>query len=316
MKILFAGTPDIAVPSLITLAGNFEVVGVLTAPDKVSGRGRKITAPPVKTAAVELGLTVLQPRGLGAEARTLISALGADLLVVFAYGRIFGPKFLSLFPEGGINMHPSALPSYRGPAPITSAILAGEKETALTVQQVALEMDAGDIIRQTVYPLDGSETTASLTESVARDAAVELLEAVKAFSTGAIRRIPQNHSVATYCRLITKEDGIIDWKLSSAQIERMVRAYTPWPKARTTLGGEALVLLETAVVPADEETVTSNMKPGMVLGVDKSRGILIQTGNGILAVTRLQLASRKPLDFRSFLNGVTLENGTILGVSS
>lgn len=316
MKILFAGTPDIAVPSLKSLAENFEVAGVLTAADKVSGRGRKITAPPVKTAALELGLTVLQPSHLGAEARTEVSALDADLLVVFAYGRIFGPKFLSLFPQGGINMHPSALPSYRGPSPISAAILAGERDTALTVQQLALEMDAGDIIRQTAYPLDGTETTASLTESVALAAAGELVEAVRDVSMGKVQRIPQNNSEATYCRLIAKDDGIIDWDSSAASIERMVRAFTPWPKARTSLGAEALVILEAALAPEDVQIDMTSTKPGTVLGVDKSRGILIQTGNGILAAERLQLASRKPLDFRSFLNGVTMENGTILGESS
>ncbi len=320
MKILFAGTPQIAVPTLEALVTEFDVAGVLTAPDKVSGRGRKITPPPVKATAEALGIPVLQPVRLGSEAREQVSAIGAELLVVFAYGRIFGPRFLSLFPEGGINMHPSALPLHRGPAPLTAVILTGETETALTVQCVALEMDAGDIIRQTSYPLEGNETTASLTESVARDAAPEIVQAIRDIIDGRGIPVPQDHSKATYCRLILKEDGVIDWKTSAGQIERMVRAYTPWPKSRTLLREEVLVILESSVMPPGEDhkiedTVESNV-PGMVLGVDKSRGILIQTGNGILAVTRLQLASRKPLDFRSFLNGVTLENGTILGEGS
>ena len=311
MKILFAGTPQIAVPSLEALTAEFDVAGVLTAPDKISGRGRKIIPSPVKAAAVALGIPVLQPVRLGSEARDLVSAIGAELLVVFAYGSIFGPKFLSLFPKGGINMHPSALPLHRGPSPLTAAILAGDAATALTVQRVALEMDAGDIIRQTPYPLDGSETTASLTESVSPDAASELVLSVGEIIGGLSRPIPQDHSKATYCRLILKHDGVIDWKISAGQIERMVRAYIPWPKSRTLLREEVLVILESSAMPSGERKV-----PGMVLGVDRSRGILIQTGSGILAVTRLQLASRKPLDFRSFLNGVTLENGTILGEGS
>jgi methionyl-tRNA formyltransferase len=317
MNILFAGTPEIAVPSLIKLAEKFDVVGVLTAPDKISGRGRKTTAPPVKTAAEALSLPVIQASKLGSEARVQISALKADLLVVFAYGRIFGPRFLDIFPQGGINMHPSALPLYRGPAPISAAILAGETETALTVQQVALEMDAGDILRQTKYPLTGNETTASLTESVGRDAPAEIVQAVEAIITGIARPVPQDHAKATYCRLIGKDDGNIDWHSSSDHLERMVRAYTPWPKARTTFSGESLVILESAALPSAEGYPSlNNAAPGTVLGVDKSRGILIQTGNGILTVTRLQLASRKPLDFRAFLNGVTLENGTKLGEGS
>ncbi|MCK5249223.1 MAG: methionyl-tRNA formyltransferase, partial [Spirochaetaceae bacterium] len=164
---------------------------------------------------------------------------------------------------------------------------------------------------QTPYPLDGSETTASLTESVSLDAASELVLSVGEILGGLSRTMPQDHSKATYCSLILKDDGVIDWKISAGQIERMVRAYIPWPKSRTFLREEALVILESSVMSPAERSV-----PGMVLGVDKSRGILIQTGSGILAVTRLQLASRKPLDFRSFLNGVNLENGTILGEGS
>ncbi len=316
MKVLFAGTPDIAVPSLEALAAEFDVAAVLTAPDKVSGRGRKITAPAVKKKAQELGLEVLQPLTLNSEARAAVQNTGADLLVVFAYGRIFGPKFLNLFSLGGINMHPSALPRHRGPSPLTAAILSGDTSTALTVQRIALEMDAGDIISQREYPLDGTETTASLTEEVARAAAPELVRAVDMISRGSVKAVPQDSSRATYCRIILKEDGIIDWNSPAGQIEKMVRAYIPWPKTRTSLNSEALVILESSE-PSDIDVPNPESRvPGEVLGVDKSRGILIQTGSGILAVTRLQLASRKPLDFRSFLNGVKLEPGTILGESS
>ena len=313
MKILFAGTPAIALPSLEALSREFDVAGVLTAPDKVSGRGKKITPPEVKEKALELELPVLQPETLNREARKEVERLGADLLVVFAYGKIFGPKFLSLFPEGGINMHPSPLPLLRGPSPITAAILGGMEETALTVQRIALEMDAGDIIRQTPYPLKGDETTATLTESVAQDAASEFVKAVKEIEEGVVRAVPQDHSKATYCRIIRKEDGIIDWKAPAGQIEKMVRAYTPWPKTRTTLNGEALVILESSLPEDTGGYSMDNREPGTVLGVDKSRGILIQTGDGILAVRRLQLASRKALDYRSFLNGVKLETGNKLG---
>ncbi len=206
MKILFAGTPEIAVPSLRMLAAAYDVAAVLTAPDKVSGRGRKITPPAVKRAALELGLPVIQPFSLGSDARKQVSETGADFLIVFAYGRIFGPEFLSLFPGGGINMHPSALPLHRGPSPLTAVILSGAEETALTVQRLVLKMDAGDIIRQTPFPLDGRETTASLTESIARAAAPELVQAVEDIIGGREKRVPQDDSKASYCRIICKED--------------------------------------------------------------------------------------------------------------
>ncbi|RKX78092.1 MAG: methionyl-tRNA formyltransferase [Spirochaetes bacterium] len=316
MKILFAGTPEIAVPSLQALSAEFNVAAVLTAPDKVSGRGRKITPPAVKKAAIDLGIPVLQPATLGSDARKQITEIGADFLIVFAYGRIFGPKFMALFPRGGINMHPSVLPLHRGPSPITAAILSGADKTALTVQRVVLETDAGDIIRQTPYPLDGRETTASLTEAIAQAAAPELVQAVIDIIGGREKRVPQDGSKATYCRIICKEDGLVDWEMSAGQLEKMVRAYIPWPKCRTTLKSESLVILESSVHQETAGKPDEHAAPGTILGVDKSRGILIQTGNGILAVTRLQLASRKPLDFRSFLNGVKLENGTILGEQS
>ena len=313
MRILFAGTPGIAVPSLRAVAGEFDVVGVLTAPDRTSGRGRKVSPSPVKAAAGEMGLRVLQPERLGAASRDDVASLGADLLVVFAYGRIFGPKFLSLFPLGGINMHPSALPKYRGPSPITAAILGGDSETALTVQRISEEMDAGDIVRQTPFPLDGTETTGSLTEAVSLAAAPELAAAVRNIAEGTAVDVPQDPAAAVYCRLVRKENGVIDWSRPAAEIERMIRAYDPWPRARTTLGGEPLTLLASAV--ADTVSRGGSGPPGTVSGVDTSRGILIQTGEGILAVTRLQAAGRKPLDFRSFLNGVTLEAGSQLGES-
>jgi len=172
-------------------------------------------------------------------------------------------------------------------------------------------MDAGDILRQTPYPLNGTETTASLTEAVARSAAPELVHVVNEICRGVEIAVPQDHKNATYCQMVQQGDGEIDWQDSASVIERKVRAYTPWPKCRTSLKGEPLVVLEAAVVPGTSQSV-----PGTVTGVDKSRGILIQTGDGILAVSRLQLASRKPLDFRSFLNGVTLEDGIVLGVNS
>jgi len=312
MRILFAGTPDIAVPSLELLAAKSDVVGVLTVPDKASGRGRHVISPPLKLAAERLDVAVFQPATLDSSIRDRIGKLGAELLVVFAYGRFFGPRFLALFPYGAINMHPSALPRYRGPSPLSAAILAGDEHIALTVQRIASEMDAGDILRQTPYPLNGDETTASLTEAVALAAAPEILAVVNQIAEGSETPMPQDHQKATYCQLVNREDAQLDWNESAEMIQRRVRAYIPWPRARTVLKGTTLVILEAAVIPQEN----SSMELGAIIGVDKSKGILIQTGEGILAVSRLQLASRKPMDFRSFLNGVKLVAGTVLGVHS
>ncbi len=307
MRILFAGTSEIAIPSLRAIASKFSVVGVLTAPDKATGRGRRLRAPAVKTEAQEIGLTVLQPPLLDAITRASIESLKPDMLVTFAYGKIFGPKFLSLFPLDRINMHPSALPRYRGPSPLTAAILAGDTMTALTVQRIALKMDSGDILRQRPLPISPYETTGSLMEKAARLAADELTTVIEQLGTGSLKGNPQDPSMVTYCHKILKEDGNIDWRCPAVEIERMVRAYQPWPKAQTVFLDQKLFILESQLFPLDSSSEYTD--PGTVLDVDKSHGILIKTGDGVLGVTQLQAAAKKSMHFRSFLNGVSIKAG-------
>lgn len=313
MKLLFAGTPQIAVPSFNALADNFEVVGVLCAPDALSGRGRRRTASPVKTAAKRRALPVLQPERLDREARLRVAALGAQLLVVFAYGRFFGPMFLDLFAKGGINLHLSKLPQFRGPSPVSAAILAGCRQTAISVQKIALRMDAGDILAQKGFPLKGSETTASLSAALSQAAVPELVKVVHNVIDGRLNPISQNESDATYCKPILKTDGLIKWEMQANQLERMVRAYNPWPTARTSLNGKSLAVLE-AALPESPPPVLEAEIPGTVLGIDRSQGILVQTGEGVLVLRQLQFAARKSLNFKAFLNGVHLKVGTVLGV--
>lgn len=317
MRVLFAGTPEIAVPSLDAVASRHEVAGVLTAPDREAGRGRKPEPPPVKLKAEALGLTVLQPERLDAAAREEVSRLHPEILVVVAYGRIFGPKFLSLFPTGGINLHPSLLPRWRGPSPIPAAILAGDGTTGITVQRLAERMDAGDILVQVQVPLSGTETTASLTRYAADRGAELVLEALSGLEHGTLAGVPQNEADASYCRLITKADGVVRWEESAAAIERMIRAYDPWPRARTVWNGVGLSLLSGGVytggtVPRERDRPGSPV-PGEVLGIDTREGILVQTGDGILAVRELQLQAKKALEWRAFLNGVRDFIGTVLG---
>lgn len=312
MRILFAGTPDIAVPSLRELARRYTICGVLTSPDREAGRGRHTVESPVKLQALELGVPVVQPPRLGSDARRHVGELSPQLLVVFAFGRIFGPKFLALFPKGAINVHPSLLPKYRGPSPIPAAILAGDSETGVTVQEVSEEMDAGDIYAQTHIPLTGGETAESLGALVSQEAASLVSLVVEEIEAGTARPRPQPRDGVSYCSMITKQDGEIDWHSPANQIDRMVRAYLPWPTAYTSYEGRKLSILEAEPVrhPAHVE---SSADPGVVLGLDKARGILIQTGSGILAVRRLQLQSKKALDYKSFWNGVHGFEGALLG---
>ncbi|MDR0301357.1 MAG: methionyl-tRNA formyltransferase [Treponema sp.] len=303
MRVLFAASPAIAIPSLEALCKTegVELAGVLTNPDTSKGRHGTPLPTEIGEAAEKIcaHVSVLKPHKLDAAAREQVSSLKPELLVTFAYGRIFGPKFLALFPLGGINIHPSLLPKYRGPSPIQAAILNRDTETGITVQTLAQEMDSGDILTRENLRLTGSETAGSLGEIMAQKAAVILPEVLKNIAAGKACAQPQDHSKATYCSLFTRDNGLIGWKMSAAEIEARIRAFYPWPLCRTIHGGRELYILKAEVYLGD----ALNGKPGQVVGIDKQAGILIQTGDGILAVTELQYQGKKALFWRDFLNG-------------
>jgi methionyl-tRNA formyltransferase len=287
-----------------------ELVGVLTNPDTPQGRVSLPVPTEVSETAANLSVS-RQERGfppilqlkyekLDAHARKEIVALHCDLLVTFAYGRIFGPKFLALFPRGGINVHPSLLPRYRGPSPIPASILNRDRETGISIQKLALQMDAGDILAQEKIPLDLRETTASLTELVASRAGKMLGYLMMDFLSDKVKAEPQQGE-PVYCSLITKEQGIINWNRSAVEIDSQVRAYTPWPLCYTHWRGEELYILEGLGFPDAPSGVEA--LPGFVKGIDRVHGIIIQTGDGVYAVSRLQRRGKKALDWKAFYNG-------------
>jgi methionyl-tRNA formyltransferase len=318
LRLLFAGSPGIAVPALEALCGPdleayCEVAGVLTNPDSPKGRHR--TPEPTELGAAGASLSalgvargkppiaLLKPEKLDAAAREAAAALKPELLVSFAYGRIFGPKFLSLFPRGGINVHPSLLPKYRGPSPIQAAILNRDAGTGISIQRLAPEMDAGDILARDRFPLSGRETAATLGEIAAQRSAALLAALIRELSQGEVPGEPQDPREAVYCALLKREDGRIDWARSALDIDAQIRAFSPWPLSLTRHGDLDLYILEGRPWGADFPGGTGTESPGTVLGVDKGRGILIQTGKGIFAAERLQYRTKKALDWRSFLNG-------------
>ena len=324
MRILFAGNPAIAVPVLEELfklarySPNFVLAAVLTKPDSPRGRGN-VTLPTDVGAAAERLIAgssgtggpapqVLKLAKLDAAARALIASLKPELLVSFAYGRIFGPMFLDLFTAGGINIHPSLLPKFRGPTPIPAAILAREAETGISVQRLALEMDSGDILMQERIALSGRETTASLSEVMAKKAAELLPLVLNGIESGTLRGAPQNHNEASHCSLISKEDGLIDWNKTAEEIDAQIRAYDPWPQSWTMHNDQQLFILKAEAVKTELSQIQNTQSdapcvPGLVLGIDKKRGILVQTRQGVLAVTELQYSSKKILQWKDFLNG-------------
>jgi methionyl-tRNA formyltransferase len=319
VRILFAGSPAIAVPSLETLVrlsledNRFSLAGLLTNPD--SRRGRSGRTEPTETGAALDLLTEqftrrslpppvqLKPENLDAAAREAVAARKPDLLISFAYGRIFGPKFLALFPLGGINIHPSLLPKYRGATPIPAAILGRDRETGITIQRLATEMDAGEILVQEPIPLTGRETTASLGDIAAAKGAELLPALLGRLSPDKLTGRRQNNTEASYCGLLRKEDGLIHWSSAAADIDARIRAYTPWPLSWTFHDGELLYILEGGDLPSGNPPSPGAIPPGTVLGVDKDSGILVQTGDGIFAIRRLQYRTKKVLSWRDFLNG-------------
>ena len=299
MRVLFAGTPGFAVPALVAVAERFEVCAVLTAPDRPAGRGRRLTPAPVRQEADRLGLPVIAPERLDDAATQELAGLSADVLVVAAYGMIFTQRFLDRFPRGAVNVHPSLLPRFRGAAPIPAAILAGERETGVTIQRVVRRLDSGPILATRNQPLDGTETTGTLTEALAETGAELLVEALTGMQRGTVTEEPQVEEQATYCAKVAAADARIDWNVhDAAVIERMVRAYDPWPRAHCRLGKRRLNLLA-ARLSADLPPGV----PGQVARVDGREGILVHTARGTLGVTELQLEGRRAMDWKSFANG-------------
>ncbi|RKX82640.1 MAG: methionyl-tRNA formyltransferase, partial [Spirochaetes bacterium] len=236
MRILFAGTPLFAVAPLEKINKNHFICGVLTSPDKPVGRKRKLTVSPVKRKAEELNLRVFQPDKINEEFYSTVKGLKADILVVVAFGKIFKRSFVDIFPRGGINLHPSLLPKYRGPSPIPAAILNGDSETGVTVQTLTDRVDSGDILGQLSYKLSGKETTGALAEILSEQGSRLIEDVLENIEKNNLLPAAQDESKATYCGKIKKEDGLILWDKSAVAIDRMVRAYAPWPGGYTFWG--------------------------------------------------------------------------------
>lgn len=320
LRIIYAGSPlasSIVLKNLVSAQKEcgFQVVGVLTNPPATRGRHSDLIPTEVSVVARENNIPVFEFDHLMSEAREAIFPLKADLLVSFDYGRIFGPKFLALFPLGGINLHPSALPKYRGCTPVPAALLNGDKSLGITVQKLALATDEGDILAQTEIPLDGSETTLSLMDgdgqsSAVTEAGVKLLKKVlREISNSDSEILGKKQSGETsYTEFLKKEDGKIDWNESAAVIERKIRAFTPYPLCFSSFNGVRVTILKAKLGEGK-----SSEKAGTVLPYRKAVGIEIACGDGsVLVVTELQQEKKKAMDYKSFLNGARNFVGSIL----
>jgi len=309
-RIIFAGSPEFAVPSLdALLRSHHDVVGVLTQPDRPSGRGRQLHAGPVKQAAAAANVSVMQPLSLGTpEAQAALCELQPDLVVVVAYGMLLPPAVLDIPGVACINVHASLLPRWRGASPIQSAVLAGDDESGISIMQMDAGLDTGPVYCRESMHIEPGTTAGDLHDRLALFGGELLDRSLEPILSGDLQPVPQPVEGVTYAGRINKSDGILNWNDSAAEIERAIRAYNPWPVAQTTYNGEQLRCWS-----CNTPTLSANSsnEPGTVVGVN-AEGIQVQTGDGILTLTEVQMPGRKRIKASQFANAHPL-SGVLLG---
>ncbi|MDX7703142.1 methionyl-tRNA formyltransferase [Aeromonas caviae] len=298
LKLIFAGTPDFAARHLAALlSSGHEVVAVYTQPDKPAGRGQKLTASPVKELALAHDLPVYQPATLRNEAaQAELAALGADLMVVVAYGLILPKAVLDTPRLGCINVHGSLLPRWRGAAPIQRSIWAGDAETGVTIMQMDVGLDTGAMIRKVTCPIASDETSASLYDKLAGLGPQALVDTLDAMAAGDTAAEPQDDALANYAEKLSKEEARIDWSMDAVAIERCIRAFNPWPISWFDVAGQTVKVWQAEVVAQDH-----GQAAGTLLKADK-QGIEVATGQGVLRLLTLQPPGKKAMSVSDLLN--------------
>ncbi len=309
MDILFMGTPDFAVPTLETLIkSEHRVIGVVTQPDKPKGRSGKLVASPVKEAAVKEGISVFQPERVKDEAFLhVLRELNPDAIVVVAFGQILPLQVLELPQYGCFNVHASLLPKLRGAAPIQWSVIQGDEESGVTIMQMDEGLDTGDILLVERYKLDEKETGGSLFDKLSELGGPLMLRTLDLAEKGELKPVPQNEEEHTYAKMLSKSTGEMDFNKSAVELERLIRGLNPWPSAYTYLQGKMLKVWEAEVTEG-----IAGQEPGTIVAVDKD-SFTIQTGEGGLQVTSLQLEGKKRMDAGAFLRGFALETGIKVG---
>ncbi len=302
VKVVFMGSPTFAIPSLDALAGleEVEIVSVVTQPDRPSGRGQKLRPSAIKARALELGLPVWTPKSLKRRKnQQILRDLTPDVMVVVAYGEILRPSVLNIAPHGALNVHGSLLPRHRGAAPIAGALLAGEKETGVTIMLMDEGMDTGPILAIHEIPIAENDTRGSLFETLSTLGAELLVKTLPRWLAGEITPQTQAHDRATYTQQIEKHEGELDWTRSAEQLVNQIRAFDPWPSTFTSWQGKRLKILAATALPDGQRT--SNTAPGTV--IQHNDLVAITTGDGLLVPSKLQRAGKKAVASRVFING-------------
>ncbi|AJR07020.1 methionyl-tRNA formyltransferase [Photobacterium gaetbulicola] len=310
LKIVFAGTPDFAARHLAALlSSEHDVIAVYTQPDRPAGRGKKLTASPVKNIALEHNIPVYQPENFKSdEAKQQLADLDADIMVVVAYGLLLPQAVLDTPKLGCINVHGSILPRWRGAAPIQRSIWAGDKETGVTIMQMDIGLDTGDMLKIATLPIEPSDTSASMYEKLAELGPVALVDCLADIAEGKAAPEKQDDALANYAKKLSKEEACINWADDAEHIERCIRAFNPWPMSYFVVA-EQNVKVWQARVEADNQ----GKAPGTILAADK-QGILVATGQGALRLTELQPPGKKAMKAHDLLNSRRewFEPGTVL----
>lgn len=305
MRIVFMGTPDFAVPSLQALidAGH-DVCAVYTQPDKPQGRKQILTAPPVKTLALEHDIPVFQPNTLKNEdEQARLRELAPEVIIVVAYGKLLPKAVLDIPPHGCINVHGSLLPRWRGAAPIQWAVIAGDEMAGVTTMQMAEGLDTGDMLLTYETKVGEKETAGELFDRLAQSGAELLTETLVKLND--ITPRPQDDAQSCYAHMLDKQMAVIDWSKSAHEIDCLIRGLNPWPIALTTLSGERLKVFAA-------EKAAGNGEPGTVLEADPKKGLTVACGEGALKLTEIQLVGGKRMKATDFLRGHVIEVGTKL----
>jgi methionyl-tRNA formyltransferase len=310
LKIVFAGTPDFAAKHLAALlSSEHDVIAAYTQPDRPAGRGKKLTASPVKDLAIEHDIPVFQPQNFKSdEAKLQLADLNADLMVVVAYGLLLPQAVLDTPRLGCINVHGSILPRWRGAAPIQRSIWAGDEQTGVTIMQMDIGLDTGDMLSIATLPIEPTDTSATMYDKLAQLGPQALVECIAKLATGSIQPIKQDDELANYAKKLSKEEAKIDWTQPAIDIERCVRAFNPWPMSHFNSQENTIKVWQSRV-----EISSSNDAPGTILKADKS-GIYVATGKDILILEKIQIPGKKAMPVQDVLNSKAswFEIGSVL----
>jgi methionyl-tRNA formyltransferase len=307
-KLVFMGTPDFALPTLKRLHETEHTISlVVTQPDRPKGRGRKITAPPVKRVANEMGYAILQPVSIKTDAfAQKLGKLKPDFLIVVSYGHIIPENILAVPRFGAINLHASLLPKFRGAAPIQWAIINREKETGVTTIFIDSGLDTGDILLSDKLEINPDDTSTTLHERLAVMGANLMIKTLNALDLGSVTPRPQRHDIATYAPLLKSEDGHINWKMAADDLDAFIRGVTPWPGAFTFCGKKRLKIFKARPVLLKSDEIPGTVIKGF------SDELRVATGKGALSILEIQGASGKRLSIKDFMQGARMGPGTVL----